>query len=177
MTNYAPAPGHRVRLARTKGWRMPAGAVKVDRTTLYGNPFIVGQPNGLGWGEVRDPAHAVWLFRQWLTTPTRSIAYEADRHRTLLQHLPALAGKDLACWCTAGSPCHADVLLELAARPDITEVCALLQAWTAPPSPLEITVVAGQLGRALDLTPDELSKTAPTITALATLLEQHRGRP
>ena len=25
-----------------------------------------------------------------------------------------LAGKDLACWCTLGQPCHADVLLELA---------------------------------------------------------------
>ena len=25
-----------------------------------------------------------------------------------------LAGKDLACWCPLSSPCHADVLLELA---------------------------------------------------------------
>lgn len=25
-----------------------------------------------------------------------------------------LAGKDLACWCPAGSPCHGDVLLEVA---------------------------------------------------------------
>jgi hypothetical protein len=25
-----------------------------------------------------------------------------------------LAGKDLACWCPLGQPCHADVLLELA---------------------------------------------------------------
>lgn len=25
-----------------------------------------------------------------------------------------LAGKDLACWCKIGDPCHADVLLELA---------------------------------------------------------------
>ncbi len=25
-----------------------------------------------------------------------------------------LRGKDLACWCPIGAPCHADVLLELA---------------------------------------------------------------
>lgn len=27
-----------------------------------------------------------------------------------------LGGKNLACWCAIGSPCHADVLLELANR-------------------------------------------------------------
>ena len=25
-----------------------------------------------------------------------------------------LAGKNLACWCKPGTPCHADVLLEIA---------------------------------------------------------------
>ena len=25
-----------------------------------------------------------------------------------------LAGKNLACWCKPGEPCHADVLLEIA---------------------------------------------------------------
>ena len=29
----------------------------------------------------------------------------------------ALAGKDLACWCKPGAPCHADVLLEWANTP------------------------------------------------------------
>lgn len=28
--------------------------------------------------------------------------------------MPNLRGKNLACWCKPGSPCHADVLLELA---------------------------------------------------------------
>ena len=32
--------------------------------------------------------------------------------------LPELRGKDLACWCKEGEPCHADVLLELANPPD-----------------------------------------------------------
>lgn len=156
----------RIRLSRKKGWRMPAGAVKVDRTTRYGNPFVVGEPNCLGWGDVRDTAHAVWLFRQWLATPARSIVHEAERHRTLLEYLPALAGHDLACWCVAGSPCHADVLLELANRPDIAEVCALLLAWTAPPSPIELTVAAGQYGRLMGLDSDEVGALGATVHAL-----------
>ena len=28
-----------------------------------------------------------------------------------------LRGKDLACWCRVGNPCHADVLIEFANRP------------------------------------------------------------
>jgi hypothetical protein len=36
-----PEPPHRVQLRRAKGWRMPANTVKVDRTTLFGNPFSV----------------------------------------------------------------------------------------------------------------------------------------
>ena len=31
----------RVQLRRAKGWRMPANTAKVDRTTLFGNPFSV----------------------------------------------------------------------------------------------------------------------------------------
>ena len=41
MTAATP---YRVRLQRTKGWRMPPNTVKVDRTTRWGNPFRVGQP-------------------------------------------------------------------------------------------------------------------------------------
>ena len=32
----------RIQLCRARGWRMPTGAVKVDRTTKWGNPFVVG---------------------------------------------------------------------------------------------------------------------------------------
>lgn len=28
--------------------------------------------------------------------------------------LPELSGRDLACWCPLGQPCHADVLIEAA---------------------------------------------------------------
>jgi hypothetical protein len=32
--------------------------------------------------------------------------------------LSELRGRDVACWCAIGSPCHADTLLELAAALD-----------------------------------------------------------
>ena len=32
----------RIQLSRAKGWRMPANTVKVDRSTKWGNPFVVG---------------------------------------------------------------------------------------------------------------------------------------
>ncbi len=35
----------------------------------------------------------------------------------LFAGLPSLRGKNLACWCEAGEPCHADVLIEIANRP------------------------------------------------------------
>ena len=33
----------RIQLRRKKGWKMPENTVKVDRSTKYGNPFIVGK--------------------------------------------------------------------------------------------------------------------------------------
>ena len=146
-----PSPGHRIRLSRKKGWRLPAGAVKVDRTTTLGNPFVTGQPNPLGWGEVRDAEHAVWLYRTWLTLPARAVLFEHQRHRATLERLPALAGKDLACWCTAGAPCHADVLLELAARRHVEDWAAALQHSAVPVTTLELQIAFGQYAHAKGL--------------------------
>ncbi|MDE2426745.1 MAG: DUF4326 domain-containing protein [Elusimicrobia bacterium] len=43
--------------------------------------------------------------------------FDRDAARTSRQlhaRLHELYGRDLACWCSASRPCHADVLLELA---------------------------------------------------------------
>ncbi|XEY15239.1 DUF4326 domain-containing protein (plasmid) [Azospirillum sp. HJ39] len=40
----------------------------------------------------------------------------ADRE-AILRRLPELRGKNLACFCAEGSPCHRDVLLRLANGP------------------------------------------------------------
>lgn len=98
----------RIQLRRTKGWRMPEGAVKVDRTTPFGNPWTVP-------GDFGKPEYAVRRFRASLesTSPPHPESYMG----LLRAALPTLKGKDLACWCRPGQPCHADVLLELANRP------------------------------------------------------------
>src|SRR5689334_8129162 len=56
----------RVQLRRSKGWHMPPGTVKVDRTTLFGNPFPVKE-----YGHDR----AVELHHAWMTgKPTGGLA-------------------------------------------------------------------------------------------------------
>lgn len=104
----------RIQRRRTKGWRMPEGAVYVGRPTIFGNPWVVGHAG------VTATA-AVDLYREWILsgTPERgprgyTIPRKvAERGRRILTELPELRGHDLACWCPPG-PCHADVLLGLA---------------------------------------------------------------
>lgn len=121
----------RIQRKRTKGWRMPEGAVYVGRPSRWGNPFAVER-----WAP----------FREWAVTTPDQVWFtwtEADPHndaettcrrkavelfelhigpmgdyeyddRALTDLRRDLAGRDLACWCPLDQPCHADVLLELA---------------------------------------------------------------
>lgn len=96
----------RIQLSRAKGWCKPPNTVSVARPGPFGNPFKVGEDVG-GRGPV-DQAGAVQMFKDMLADPElRAICgYPAD--------LSSLRGKNLACWCKPGEPCHADVLIELA---------------------------------------------------------------
>jgi hypothetical protein len=99
----------RIQLSRRKGWKMPPNTVKVDRSTKWGNPFIVGTDG--------TRAECVKLFGHLLAgyvcmsagDPDKQVAY---RNMVLADHAE-LAGKNLACWCPANAPCHADLLLKL----------------------------------------------------------------
>lgn len=93
----------RIQRLRRKGWRKPPNSFCVTRPGTFGNPFVVLP------GE--DRAVAVSLFRQWLKNPKG--VYEEQRW-VILDRIHELRGKDLACYCPIGEPCHADVLLELA---------------------------------------------------------------
>lgn len=97
----------RIQLKRTRGWKMPPNTVKVDRSTMWGNPFDVSNPP-------HDVGDVVEWYRWWLNNELAApwckwagpyVKMEARRH---------LRGKNLACWCKEGGPCHADVLLEIA---------------------------------------------------------------
>lgn len=94
----------RVTRTRKSGESTAKGAVYVGRPTCWGNPFAA-----------RDVNDAAAEFRRWLLDPERTD--HADRKRRILRSIRQLAGRDLACWCATGTPCHADVLLELANRP------------------------------------------------------------
>jgi len=98
----------RIQRKRTKGWRLPAGAVCVSRPGRWGNPFRVQACGG-------GAAEAVSLFRQ-IFDERCVIPSVAERYPTAEEIQRALRGKDLACWCPLGQPCHADVLLEIANR-------------------------------------------------------------
>ena len=103
----------RIQRKRVRGWRMPPNTVYVGRPTRWGNPFIVGeeyvrckmQPGGgQEANTVADNDHAVRLYRRFTARET-CVQIEAYRE---------LRGRNLACWCPPGQPCHADVLLEIA---------------------------------------------------------------
>lgn len=100
----------RIQLSRAKGWRMPPNTVKVDRSTMWGNPFRVGDrvqaTPDLPVAVCFSQAEAVDAYRELLELPMM-VQFRA-------QIITSLRGKNLACWCPIGSPCHADVLLEIA---------------------------------------------------------------
>jgi hypothetical protein len=112
----------RIRLSRKKGWKMPPNTVKVDRTTPYGNPYRKGgylDKGPFAGTTIRDTAHAVEVYRRWVTEALAGNAIPNDHGTTPTAHdvrltIAGLRGKNLACWCKIGAPCHADILLDLA---------------------------------------------------------------
>lgn len=129
MTALVETTPRRIRLQRSKGWRLadatdnPNGVVKVDRTTKWGNPFVVHEhtlrcgadpllvdcPLHEDQTAVRTAEEAVQKLRHVLLYPMQNDPW----YPSLDALRGELAGRDLACWCGDG-PCHADVLLELA---------------------------------------------------------------
>lgn len=127
----------RIQRKRAKGWKAPEGAVYVGRPGAFGNPFY--QWMGKGDDEF-GAAYEARLFASWLAgTLTDDVLFRklaghkggvsailasnkikrlGEQRASILDGLPALRGKTLMCWCPPGSPCHADVLLELANAPD-----------------------------------------------------------
>ena len=96
MMNTVPI---RIQLRRTNGWRKPAGAVVVARPSRWGNPFRIGVDG--------DRTRCVSLYRDALVSGELPFGVDDVRRE--------LAGRDLACWCSPDVPCHADVLLAVAA--------------------------------------------------------------
>jgi len=109
-----PARPRRTTVTKFKRSQWPDDVVDITWPGEWGNPFIPGHPNGLGWGRVRDDDHAVQLFTRWLYLDHDLVAFERDRHAWILEHLEDLRGKHLACWCALDAPCHGSILLVVA---------------------------------------------------------------
>ncbi|MGW3958021.1 DUF4326 domain-containing protein [Streptomyces sp. NPDC004752] len=104
----------RIQRERTRGWRKPERCMIVDRTSVFGNPFTIGQLMDIGYKEPEARQTAIAEFRPWLRGSRANWqSDEGDRRREkILARLPELHGTDLACPCAPGEPCHGDVLLE-----------------------------------------------------------------
>ncbi len=103
-------PPKRVQRKRIAGWKKPPAAVVVTRPGPFGNPFAIGDHP-----LIPDAATAVAAFEDlltWRRTARNPRAYPAYPSDNEIRR--CLAGRDLACYCAPGQPCHADVLLALA---------------------------------------------------------------
>ncbi|WEX10341.1 DUF4326 domain-containing protein [Chelativorans sp. AA-79] len=118
----------RLQLSRTKGFKLQEHsrevnglpAIKVDRSTGYGNPWSIRKG---AWWFVDGPNTPIGGIRCGNEEGARVIAVKLYREEAERLGVSSfLRGKNLACWCPAGAPCHADVLLELANRPICEEV-------------------------------------------------------
>ena len=76
------------------------GAVRVDRRTRFGNPFVIGRDG------TREQVVERYRADLWRRIRTGEVS---------LAELAALAHKPLACWCWPRRPCHAEVLARAAA--------------------------------------------------------------
>jgi len=90
----------RIQRKRTKGYKLPPNSIYVGRPTRWGNDFVVGVDG------TREECIA--KYREYFIKPTLQV-YGRD-------YFEPLRGKDLACFCPLGQPCHADLLLEIANR-------------------------------------------------------------
>lgn len=105
----------RIQLRRIKGFRLQQvssqlnglPAVNVARPSRYGNPYKVGMV-GISGNQDAVKCFRRMLNREDISDSHRWFIFSRDRIQQDLR------GKNLACWCGPGDPCHADVLLEIA---------------------------------------------------------------
>lgn len=126
----------RIQRQRTRGWRMPEGAVYVGRPSLWGNPWIIDDVRRV-YPEIpiaERGAAAVRLYRRELThwgllsdwdyfaTEATYARVSREIHASGAANMGeyaaiALRGRDLACWCPL-CPAHRDGLPAGEACPD-----------------------------------------------------------
>ncbi len=129
----------RLQLKRTKGFNLQALSLStnglpaeiVARPRKFGNPFTAVKAREIGYVRRHDTVEdaqtfLAGCFREWLADNSVKMWWQGEesekRRAAIITNLLTLRGKNLACWCRPGMPCHADVLLELANAPTCEEV-------------------------------------------------------
>lgn len=74
-------------------------AVRIDRQTQWGNPFVIGKHGD------REEVIAKYRRHLWRRIQSKEVS---------LEELASLDSKSLACWC-APHPCHGEVLARASA--------------------------------------------------------------
>lgn len=116
----------RLKLSRTRGFRLQElskatnglPAAKVDRSTNWGNPWIVGERVDMRrarlWGWTISPAgrkHVCKSQTEAYRRFTHALMWDSAIHDHVRKEL---GGRNLACWCELDEPCHAEIILWLA---------------------------------------------------------------
>ena len=128
----------RIQRKRSKGWRMPENTIYVGRPGKWGNPFKLVQDQIMCNASYRRAILSPWVIfdHDCLYSPELGLKQVLSLYKLWIQgyvfrdykncHITPVAkitdyeikkelkGKDLACWCPEGSPCHADELLRIA---------------------------------------------------------------
>lgn len=132
----------RVRLSRAKGFYLQAHsqalnglpAVKCDRTTHFGNPWVVGDKIDLTvarrWGWTFSPQGRHIICDSPFEAAARferALIWDGAIHDHVRKQL---GGKNLGCWCPLDAPCHCVGLLFVAnsTREQINRLHALQDA-------------------------------------------------
>lgn len=104
------ATPQRIQLSRKRGFKLQAASLKLNglpavncaRPGRWGNPFVVQFDPHSDYSP-QTALDAVKMYRAHVNKGLIRIKIRAE-----------LRGKNLACFCKPGDPCHCDVLLELA---------------------------------------------------------------
>lgn len=112
----------RMQLSRKAGFNLQAASLALNglpaklitRPGRWGNPFTIDDMAArYRLDRAAAQVKAVELCGQWLKgTLDPALSPGAPPDRAVIR--AELKGHNLACWCKAGTPCHADTLIELA---------------------------------------------------------------
>jgi hypothetical protein len=102
---------HRLRIQRkrTKGWRMPPGAVYIGRPSMWWNRLDTA-------ADFRRVAELIASTSCGTFEIVGIDIFAFSATWAMVKNIEQLRGKQLACWCGLDKECHGDILCEIANR-------------------------------------------------------------